>query len=184
VKSSAPVWVLLFAFLFGLEKPRALLVVIIFVISTGVALTVAGETKFDLLGFLLVLGAAITSGLRWSLTQLLLQREEALNHPIATLYYISPIMFALMSVLSLAFENPIELLGSEHFRDLGTSFKSVMLMLAGGLLALCMTLAEFALIKHTGTVTLSVAGISKEIVTITLSVIIYHDVLTPVNFFG
>jgi solute carrier family 35 protein C2 len=47
-----------------------------------------------------------------------------------------------------------------------------------------MTLAEFHLIKSTNTVTLSVAGISKEVVIITLSVLIYGDVLTPINLLG
>jgi solute carrier family 35 protein C2 len=47
-----------------------------------------------------------------------------------------------------------------------------------------MTLAEFHLIKSTNTITLSVAGISKEVVIITLSVLIYGDVLTPVNLLG
>ncbi|RUP45223.1 hypothetical protein BC936DRAFT_148459 [Jimgerdemannia flammicorona] len=47
-----------------------------------------------------------------------------------------------------------------------------------------MTIAEFYLIKSTSTITLSVAGISKEVVIISLSVLIYGDVLTPVNLLG
>lgn len=47
-----------------------------------------------------------------------------------------------------------------------------------------MTIAEFYLIKSTSTITLSVAGISKEIVIISLSVLIYGDKLTPVNLLG
>lgn len=50
--------------------------------------------------------------------------------------------------------------------------------------AFAMTLAELYLIKNTNTVTLSVAGISKEIVVIMLSVMIYGDVLTPKNVLG
>lgn len=34
---------------------------------------VAGETQFQLLGFLLVMGSSLTSGLRWVLIQVLLQ---------------------------------------------------------------------------------------------------------------
>jgi solute carrier family 35 protein C2 len=47
-----------------------------------------------------------------------------------------------------------------------------------------MTLAELYLIKSTSTVTLSVAGISKEIVVISLSVFIYGDVLTTKTYIG
>ncbi|CAI2171429.1 14822_t:CDS:2 [Funneliformis geosporum] len=185
VKSSTPIWVLIFAFAFGLEQPKLILIIIITVISVGVLLTVEGETRFNLTGFLLVLGAAIISGLRWTLTQMLLQKEEGMNNPVATLYYLSPIMFILMSILSLIFEQPFQVFNtSKHFENVTRGLQTFGLMLMGGLLAFCMTIAEFALIKNTSTVTLSVAGISKEVVVITLSVLIYHDELTPINLLG
>ncbi|GES89184.1 TPT-domain-containing protein [Rhizophagus clarus] len=185
IKSSTPIWVLVFAFIFGLEQPRLVLIFIITVISFGVILTVAGETKFNLTGFLLVLGAAIVSGLRWSLTQMLLQKEDGMNNPVATLYYVSPVMFILMIILSFIFEDPLLIFRtSRHFEDVNTGVETFLLMFLGGFLAFCMTIAEFALIKNTSTVTLSVAGISKEILVISLSVLIYHDVLTPINLLG
>lgn len=186
VKSSTPVWVLLFSFLFGFEKPKLALIAIITVIVTGVFLTIEGETKFDMIGFILVLVAAIVSGLRWNLTQLLLQQDRiGINSPITTLYYLSPVMFITMAILSLIFENPIDQFRqSEHFDNIFHVLESFGLMAIGGLLAFAMTLAELYLIKNTNTVTLSVAGISKEIVVITLSVIVYGDELTPKNILG
>lgn len=207
VKSSTPIWVLLFALLFGLEKPRILVISIIIVMVIGVILTVEGETKFDMTGFLLVLTAAVTSGLRWSLTQLLLQHDSlGMDNPVATLYHLSPVMFVTMATLSLIFEDPVgQFRNSEHFDSFFHTIESFGLMAIGGLLGKCMhglelasncsvspisfvafamTLAEFHLIKSTNTITLSVAGISKEVVIITLSVLIYGDVLTPVNLLG
>jgi drug/metabolite transporter (DMT)-like permease len=206
VKSSTPIWVLLFALLFGLEKPRILVISIIIVMVIGVVLTVDGETKFDMTGFLLVLTAAVMSGLRWSLTQLLLQHDTlGMDNPVATLYHLSPVMFVTMATLSLIFEDPIgQFQTSEHFDSFFHIVESFGLMAIGGLLgkytdnviqnylilsdrlslAFAMTLAEFHLIKSTNTVTLSVAGISKEVVIITLSVLIYGDVLTPINLLG
>ena len=176
---------MVFAFTFGLEQPKLILIFIITVISFGVILTVAGETKFNLTGFLLVLGAAIVSGLRWSLTQMLLQKEEGMNNPVATLYYLSPFMFIMMSILSLIFEQPFQVFNtSRHFENATRGLQTFGLMLTGGLLAFCMTIAEFSLIKNTSTITLSVAGISKEVVIIALSVLIYHDELTPINLLG
>ncbi|KAL0088248.1 triose-phosphate transporter family-domain-containing protein [Phycomyces blakesleeanus] len=186
VKSSTPVWVLLFSFIFGFEKPRLVLITIIVVMVVGVSLTVEGETKFDRLGFGLVLVAAIVSGLRWNLTQLLLQQDRlGMNNPIATLYYLSPVMFITMLSLSLLVENPIDQFKhSKHFDSLSHVIESFGLMSIGGVLAFCMTLAELYLIKSTNTVTLSVAGISKEIVIITLSVLIYGDVLSQKTLIG
>ncbi|KAI8992164.1 triose-phosphate transporter family-domain-containing protein, partial [Mycotypha africana] len=186
VKSSTPIWVLLFSFMFGFEKARVSLISIILVMVIGVILTVEGETKFDGLGFILVLTASIVSGLRWSMTQLLLQHESlGISNPIATLYYLSPVMFVTMLVLSFIFEQPLrQFHDSKHFETMSQSIESLGLMSIGGFLAFAMTLAELYLIKSTNTVTLSVAGISKEIVVITLSVLIYGDVLTSKTLLG
>jgi solute carrier family 35 protein C2 len=136
VKSSTPIWVLLFALLFGLEKPRILVISIIIVMVIGVVLTVEGETKFDMTGFLLVLTAAVMSGLRWSLTQLLLQHDTlGMDNPVATLYHLSPVMFVTMATLSLIFEDPIgQFQNSEHFDSFFHIVESFGLMAIGGLL--------------------------------------------------
>ncbi|GJN29616.1 hypothetical protein PR202_gb17859 [Eleusine coracana subsp. coracana] len=78
-KSASPIFLLLFAFAFSsiqfvrLESPSVKLLGIIVVISTGVLLTVAKETEFDFWGFIFVTLAAVMSGFRWSMTQILLQ---------------------------------------------------------------------------------------------------------------
>lgn len=176
----------MFAFIFRLEKPRLSLILIIGVIVVGVVLTVAGETQFDMTGFVLVLLAAVMSGLRWSLTQMLLQKDQlGMDNPVATLYYISPIMFILMSILSLVIEDPfVQFSSSAFFQDFQTGALTLAMAGGGGFLAFAMTVAEFKLIKNTGTVTLSVAGISKEIVVISLSMLIFGDRLTFVNLLG
>ncbi|KAF9327069.1 Triose-phosphate Transporter [Podila minutissima] len=186
IKSSTPIWVLVFAFFFRLEKPRMSLILIIGVIVTGVVLTVAGEAQFDMTGFILVLMASVMSGLRWSMTQMLLQKDTlGMDNPVATLYYISPIMFVIMSILSLVIEDPfVEFAQSEFFSSFHSGLTTLMMAAGGGLLAFAMTVAEFKLIKNTGTVTLSVAGISKEIVIISLSMLIFGDRLTFVNLLG
>lgn len=136
VKSSTPIWVLLFSFIFGFEKPRVRLVAIIGLMVVGVILTVEGETKFDMVGFLLVLVAAVVSGLRWNLTQFLLQEDRlGMDNPIATLYHLSPIMFVIMLLLSLIFENPVDQFKeSEHFDSIFHVMESFGLMSIGGFL--------------------------------------------------
>jgi hypothetical protein len=126
----------LFALLFGLEKPRILVISIIIVMVIGVILTVEGETKFDMTGFVLVLTASVMSGLRWSLTQLLLQHDTlGMDNPVATLYHLSPVMFVTMATLSLIFEDPIgQFRNSEHFDSAFHVVESFGLMAIGGLL--------------------------------------------------
>ncbi|ONM38181.1 putative sugar phosphate/phosphate translocator [Zea mays] len=75
-KSASPIFILLFAFMFRLEKPSFSLLGIMLVVSFGVLLTVAKETEFNLWGFIFIMLAAVMSGFRWSMTQILLQKEE------------------------------------------------------------------------------------------------------------
>nr|XP_025605789.1 uncharacterized protein LOC112697025 [Arachis hypogaea] len=72
-KSAAPIFLFLSAFAFRLETPSFKLSGIIMVISIGILLTVAKETEFELFGFILVMLAAVMSGFRWCMTQILLQ---------------------------------------------------------------------------------------------------------------
>jgi hypothetical protein len=43
---------------------------------TYLLLPVAGETQFSLWGFILVMLASVSAGFRWTLTQVLLQKEK------------------------------------------------------------------------------------------------------------
>ena len=54
-------------------RPSWSLAGIVGVISCGLLLLVYGESHFDLLGFLVVMTASMLSGLRWTITQVLLQ---------------------------------------------------------------------------------------------------------------
>ena len=72
-KSSSPLFLLLFAFIWGIEKPSWELAGTVSIISMGLLMLVAGEVEFDIRGFLLVITAACMSGLRWTITQVLLQ---------------------------------------------------------------------------------------------------------------
>ena len=79
-KSSAPLFLLLCAFLWGIETPTWGLAGIVAVISAGLAMLVDGEVEFNFLGFFLVMSAAAMSGVRWTITQVLLQ----VRHPSAS----------------------------------------------------------------------------------------------------
>ncbi|KAI9361694.1 triose-phosphate transporter family-domain-containing protein [Zopfochytrium polystomum] len=205
IKSSVPVWVLIFAFAFGLEQVRLPLVLIILVICFGVVFTIVGELRFSWIGFNMVLIASMCSGLRWSLTQILLSHPSSDTsgasepmHPIAsgrpspssplsTLYRLSPIMAALLGLGSALTERAAAAPGDDHggFWDSPQAAgRTVGVLVAGGVLALCMTLAEFHLIANTNVVTLSVAGIFKEVFMIAVSMVVFGDRLTGATVVG
>ncbi|CAI5490719.1 unnamed protein product [Closterium sp. Naga37s-1] len=184
-KSSAPVFLLLFAFLFRLETPSFKLLGIMLVISVGVLFTVAGETEFELLGFILVMVAAFVSGLRWVLLQVLLQGDKlGLTNPLLTLAYLAPVMALVCGVFSLLHEPWSALTSSPYFDTWQHTLWSFAIMLVGGILAFCMIMAEFLLVLETSAVTFSVAGTVKEAATILVSHAVFGDRFTRINLLG
>lgn len=186
-KSSNLAFVLFFAFIFGLEVIRWSLIGIISLITVGVVMMVAAETKFVLVGAVQVLSASALGGLRWALTQMLLDRDEmGMNNPIATIFWLSPVMGLCLILLSAMFESWHTIFSgnSGYFDTLEHAAKTMGLIAVPGFLAFGMNLAEFALIKRTSVVTLSVAGIFKEVLTIVLASSVFGDELTPINVTG
>ncbi|KAL6869163.1 hypothetical protein ACO1O0_000486 [Amphichorda felina] len=184
-KSSSLAFVLLFAFLFRLEAPTWRLVGIIATMVVGIVLMVFGEIEFKLGGFVLIISAAFFSGFRWALTQILLLRHPATSNPFSSIFLLTPVMF--VTLLSLAF--PVEGFGPlcEGLAALSAEWGVVMtplFLFFPGCLAFLMTAAEFALLQRTSVVTLSIAGIFKEVVTIMAATIIFEETLTIINFVG
>ncbi|KAF8995468.1 triose-phosphate transporter family-domain-containing protein [Cyathus striatus] len=184
-KSSSLIFVLTFAFLFRLERFSWRLIGVIFLIFSGVLLMVATETHFVLQGFILVLTASGLGGLRWSLTQLLLKnREVGLNNPAATIFWLAPVMGATLAIISAIVEKWTEIFSSSFFEGFSHTMKTMFFLTAPGVLAFCMVLSEFYIIQRTGVVPMSIAGIAKEVTTITISAWFFGDKLTPLNITG
>jgi solute carrier family 35 protein C2 len=76
VKTSSIIFLLLFAFALKLEPVSFRLMGVAALLTGGQALTVDGETRFDARGCALVVAAAACSGLRWTLSQIVLQGKE------------------------------------------------------------------------------------------------------------
>ncbi|OLN88733.1 putative transporter C22E12.01 [Colletotrichum chlorophyti] len=184
-KSSSLAFVLIFAFLFRLEKPTWRLVAIIGTMTLGVVLMVSGEVEFKLGGFILVISAAFFSGFRWGLTQILLLRNPATSNPFSSIFFLAPVMFLTLIVIAIPVEGFPALI--EGLRVLVNEWGAVMtplFLLFPGCIAFLMTASEFALLQRTSVVTLSIAGIFKEVVTISAAALVFNDRLTPINFVG
>ncbi|KFY31635.1 hypothetical protein V494_07929, partial [Pseudogymnoascus sp. VKM F-4513 (FW-928)] len=184
-KSSALAFVLIFAFLFRLETPSVKLIAIIATMTVGVVMMVAGEVDFSPIGFTLVISAAFFSGFRWALTQILLLRNPATSNPFSSIFYLAPIMFLSLLAIAIPVEGPSNLVAGLHVLiEAKGAFLGPTILLAPGAIAFCMTASEFALLQRTSVVTLSIAGIFKEVVTILAAGRVFSDIMTPVNLGG
>ncbi|KAD4982890.1 hypothetical protein R6Q59_002547 [Mikania micrantha] len=178
-KSAAPIFLLIFAFAFRLESPSFKLLGIMLIISSGVLLTVARETEFDLWGFIFVMLAAVMSGFRWTMTQILLQKEVyGLKNPLTLMSYVTPVMALITALLSLIMDPWGKIRTSSYFDSSWHIMRSCFLMLFGGTLAFFMVLTEYILVSVTSAVTVTIAGIVKEAVTILVAVFYFHDEFT------
>ncbi|VVT57445.1 uncharacterized protein SAPINGB_P005699 [Magnusiomyces paraingens] len=189
VKSSSLGFVLLFGILFKLEVPTCSIFGIIGVMSLGVVMMVAGETEFSIIGFFLVLGAAMFSGLRWSLTQLLLRQDPHLgristhNDPARTIMYLAPPMGIFLFLWGCITEGLPSFVHAPMWADRGV-FAGIGIMMVPGAIAFLMTLSEFFLLNRTSVLTLSIAGIFKELLTLVAAALYFGDRLSTINIVG
>ena len=179
VKSGAPIFVILFAFLFGVEKPSLSRLLVVLVIVAGVCIMVANETKFNLVGYIEVQFAAVFSGLRWVLTQVLLTENSlGMNNPLSTNLYMTPFIAFSLLIAALILEGISNLWHSKFFETFEGILQISGFIAFGGFIVFFLTMAEYTIVCETSVVTFAVAGIVKEIITITASSIVFGDNVT------
>lgn len=190
LKTSSLMFVLIFGLLFKLEKFHWRLVVIVLTMTVSLMLLARkddqqSESSTDMhsMGVILVIGAAIVSGLRWSLTQILLKRNEFTCNPIATIFFLSPSMCSVLFILGLLIEGGSNFINSSIWQTKGI-LGSIVLLTIPGFFAFMMTLFEFRLLSVAQVVSLSIAGIFKELLTILMGALVFGDKLTILNYIG
>ncbi|CAK9143605.1 unnamed protein product [Ilex paraguariensis] len=136
--------------------------------------------------------AAVMSGFRWAMTQILLQKcvcfvfdrldfiilmradttsnikkeVYGLKNPLTLMSYVTPVMAVATALLSLLMDPWHEFKQSNYFNSSWHIMRSCLLMLFGGTLAFFMVLTEYILVSVTSAVTVTIAGVVKEAVTI------------------
>lgn len=189
LKTSSLVFVLIFGLLFKLESFNWRLIVIVLIMSISVTMMVSSPKNTLVsnspIGIIFVLLASLFSGIRWSLTQILLKRN---NNPyttnsINTIFYLSPLMCMTLFILGLFFEGWFNFINHPIWQDFGV-LKTISLLVFPGFLAFMMTLSEFKLLHSSQIITLSIAGIFKELLTIVFSAFIFDDKLSWINILG
>uniref|UniRef100_A0A8C5RLR6 Solute carrier family 35 member C2 n=1 Tax=Laticauda laticaudata TaxID=8630 RepID=A0A8C5RLR6_LATLA len=182
-ESSAVLFILLFSLLFQ----RAALVLVVLLIAGGLFLFTYKATQFEAEGFAMVLGASFLGGVRWTRTQILLQKEElGLQNPIDTMFHLQPAMFLSLFPLFAVFEG-LPLSASEklfRFHEEQLLLELLGKLALGGVLAFGLGFSEFLLVSRTSSLTFSISGIFKEVFTLFLAAHLMGDQLTILNWLG
>jgi len=186
-KSTVIIFISFFAVLFRLEKKSWSLLIIVLMISSGLFLFTYKSTEFNLLGFLLLLIASFSSGARWTLTQLLMQKSKlGLQNPIDMIYFMQPYMLLSILPFAIIFESAKVFSHFNQFLELEyyEIFIFWIKISIGAFLAFFMEISEFLVLSQTSSLTLSVSGIFKEICQLVLAVEINGEFLSFYNLIG
>jgi len=188
VKSSAPIFVIISAYIFGVSRITPALIMVVMTISAGEIMTVLGEAQFELVGFILSLSSAFLAGLRWTVVQFKLSSiDPPLKSSIATMRLLSPVMFMSMLMFAMALERPwIKVWGDNNDDDEIVFDAKYMLWSAGmavfgATLAISMMMCEYYLIMHSSAIVLMIGGVLKEMITIMVGVIFFGNDINAVN---
>ncbi|WWC89859.1 uncharacterized protein L201_004787 [Kwoniella dendrophila CBS 6074] len=183
-KSSTLIFVLLFAFTFKLEKYSLRLISVITLISFGVFCMVFNTTSVSIPGIIMVFTASGLGGLRWALTELVMHKKSmGLSNPFATIYWLAPLMAITLALVSMVVENWFTIFQTDFFQGIQT-IKTICVIVLPGTLAFAMVASEYFIIQRAGVVPLSIAGIFKEVSTISISAWVFGDQLTGLNIVG
>ncbi|VDK45620.1 unnamed protein product [Anisakis simplex] len=186
-KSSSILFIVAFALFLRLERWRTSLGIAAVLIASGLFLFTWRSAELDVRGLLLVELAAACTGVRWTVSQFVMQSEQkcSLKHPLDMVTHVQPWM--IVAILPLVFLFEGSELSFEKVFFYGTMFapfQILLLILFGGFLAFALEIAEYLLLLHTSGITLNIFGIIKEVITLSLAHFVNGDRLTPVNVLG
>ncbi|TKR95398.1 hypothetical protein L596_009573 [Steinernema carpocapsae] len=187
-KSSSIIFIVAFSLLLRLERWRPSLGLTATLIATGLFLFTWQAAQLDMLGLLLVELAAASTGVRWTVSQLVMQREDqatSLRHPLDMVIHVQPWMVVAILPLLFVFEGgELTLTRIFMYEKEYQPLRVMFLITFGGLLAFLMEMSEYLLLVHTSGITLNIFGIIKEVMTLLLAHQLNGDRLSNINLFG
>ncbi|CAD5211465.1 unnamed protein product [Bursaphelenchus xylophilus] len=187
-KSSSILFIVGFSLLLRLERWRPSLGVAASFIAVGLVLFTWRSEQLDVRGLCLVELAALCTGVRWTVSQLIMQSDDQpspLRHPLDMVAHVQTWMF--MTILPVVYMVEGEDINWTSIASFDQSFEPmtiVVLVLFGGVLAFCMEMSEFLLLVNTSGITLNILGIIKEVITLLLAHQLHGDRITPLNIMG
>lgn len=177
IKSASPVVIYAVSVVMGLQTPRpdAITSILMIVGGTGMAVYPASDGRSagrgDALGIAMVIGATLATGVRWSLTQKHVStlHRHGSNGPLGSILNLSLPIALLLLAASAHFEGANSPLVKQ---DLGLT---LFVVVAASLWTFALIWVEYAMVHRASAVTLSIAGIGKELVLIFLGVFVFED---------
>jgi len=174
LKAFTPVAILLISWAFRIQEPSKKLGIIILMISVGVALASHGELHFNLIGFLTQAAAVAFEASRLVMIQILLHGLKM--DPLVSLHYYAPVC-AIINLLVLPFTE-----GLAPFYELARI--GPLILISNAFVAFLLNVAAVFLVGAGSGLVLTLAGVLKDILLISGSVLLFGSQITPLQVFG
>ncbi|CAK5261969.1 unnamed protein product [Mycena citricolor] len=174
LKAFNAVAVLIISWAFRISEPNRKLGVIVFMISFGVALTSTGERHFLLLGFIIQAAAVGFEAARLVMIEVLLHGMKM--DPLVSLHYYAPVC-AMINLVFLPFTE-----GLQPFYELARI--GPLILISNAAVAFLLNVAAVFLVGVGSGLVLTLAGVLKDILLITGSVILFSAQVSPLQVFG
>jgi len=174
LKAFTPVAILIISWISRIAEPNRKLAVIVFMISIGVALASHGELRFNLIGFITQAAAVAFEASRLVMIQILLHGMKM--DPLVSLHYYAPVC-AVINLACLPFTE-----GLAPFYELARI--GPLVLISNASVAFLLNVAAVFLVGVGSGLVLTLAGVFKDILLITGSVILFGSVITPLQIFG
>ncbi|EIW67359.1 hypothetical protein M231_02499 [Tremella mesenterica] len=174
LKAFNPVAILLISFAFKIQEPNARLMMIVVMISVGCSLAAYGELHFEMFGFLCQCAAVAFEASRLVMIQILLHGLKM--DPLVSLHYYAPVC-AVINLLIIPFTEGLEPFYALHR-------VGILVLFSNAGIAFALNVAAVFLISVGSGLILTLAGVLKDILLITGSVLAFGSSITPLQVFG
>jgi solute carrier family 35 protein C2 len=175
LKSSSVVFIYTVGVLFSIERFRWRTSLVCLVIATSIALAAPSQAQDEdtnesafISGVIMVCVAVVSLSIRWVLIQSLTKRYT----PLQLVYVIQPTSALVMLPFAAAFELNLKLYALLSSSSL---WLPVLLVFGSAFIAMLLLICEYKIVHATSSLTLSIAGIGKEVLTLVLSLVLFGE---------
>lgn len=177
LKATTPVAVLIATWSMGVSPLSLKTLGNVSLIVVGVIIASIGEVRFNMVGFLFQLGGIVFEAIRLTMVQRLLSSAEFKMDPLVSLYYFAPACAVMNGATALVVEIPkLSLTDLERV--------GYITLLANAFVAFALNVSVVFLIGKTSSLVLTLSGVLKDILLVLASMVIFHDPVSGLQFFG
>jgi hypothetical protein len=176
LKSAGPISVYITSCAVGIDVMRLQVIIVLGAIAFGVAATSMGERLFNLLGFLLQVGAFLCDAFKLVLMKLMVSSQACKLDPLSALYYYAPVCcFGLMVVATVA--EPLDLV-------LPQARKIVVVLLVDALIAFALQVASVFLLQVANATTYSLCSVVRDVGLVFAAAFVFMTPLAGMQILG